>query len=68
MVFTDCYNIAMLIEINQFCRSNHIGFIYAGILGLYGFTFVDFGDKFYSFDVNGEEPRNSLIFTISREK
>jgi len=35
---------------NAHCRSKNIGFIYAGLLGLYGFTFVDFGDVFKCFD------------------
>jgi len=66
-VFTDYYNKKKLIEFNNFCRSKGIGFIYSGNLGLYGFAFVDFGDKFKCFDANGEEPRNAIVVGISQD-
>ena len=36
------------------CRENNVGFIYACALGLSGFTFIDFGDKYMIKDTNGE--------------
>jgi ubiquitin-activating enzyme E1 len=51
--------------LNKFCRSKNVGFIYAGNLGLYGFAFVDFGDKHLVSDVNGEEPRQIHINLIT---
>jgi len=45
VIFSNCYDKAKLIEFNAACREKHIGFIYTGNLGLYGFAFVDFGEK-----------------------
>jgi ubiquitin-activating enzyme E1 len=68
VVFTDFYNKSKLIEYNNFCRSKGIGFIYSGNLGLYGFTFVDFGEKHKIFDQNGEECRNAIVVAITQEE
>ena len=46
VVITDFYEKEKLIEWNNFCRSRGIGFVYTGTLGLYGYGFVDYGDKF----------------------
>ena len=70
VVFTDFYDKKLLAHYNNFCRSQEkpIGFIYAGSLGLYGFTFVDFGSKFICFDTNGEDPRSAIIANITNEE
>lgn len=70
VVFTDCYDRAKLLDLNQFCRSREkpIGFLYAGILGLYGFTFVDHGPKFTVVDKDGEDTKTSIITMITNEK
>lgn len=70
VVFTDYYDIDKLVEFNDFCRSREksIGFIYAGNLGLYGFTFVDFGVGFKVFDKTGEEVKSSIIVNITQEE
>lgn len=38
------------------------------LLGLYGFTFVDFGDAFKIFDQNGEELKPCLVSNITKEE
>jgi molybdopterin/thiamine biosynthesis adenylyltransferase len=43
VVVLDNYDREYLIKLNKACREKNIGFIYAGNLGLYGYTFVDFG-------------------------
>lgn len=53
-------------ELNNACRSKNVGFIYAGNLGLYGFTFVDFGDKHQINDANGEACRSSIVVDITK--
>lgn len=70
VAFTDEYNIDKLIMFNDFCHSQEkpIGFILAGSLGLYGFTFVDFGDSFRVFDRTGEEVRSTLVVNITKEQ
>lgn len=70
VVFTDYYDLDELIRFNNFCRSqeNPIGFILCGSLGLYGFTFVDYGDKFRIFDGTGEDPRQTIIVNITKDE
>jgi molybdopterin/thiamine biosynthesis adenylyltransferase len=54
VVVLDNYNMEYLIELNKAVRSNKVGFVYGGSLGLYGFTFVDFGDNHVVTDESGE--------------
>lgn len=37
------------------------------MLGLYGFTFVDFGAKFSVFDATGEDPKHAIISAITND-
>ena len=68
VVFTDNFDREHLIEINEFCRKQQhpIGFIWCGSLGLYGWTFVDFGPSHSVFDHNGENCLSTIITSISR--
>ena len=70
VVFTDYYDIDRLIEYNEICHSQAkpIGFILAGSLGLYGYTFVDFGDSFRVFDRTGEELRSTIVVNVTKEE
>mmetsp|Transcript_12121 Transcript_12121/g.10438 ORF Transcript_12121/g.10438 Transcript_12121/m.10438 type:complete len:123 (+) Transcript_12121:449-817(+) len=58
-----------LIKFNNFCRNREraIGFIWTGLLGLYGYTFIDFGPNFVVIDPNGEDPRTAIISAITNE-
>lgn len=67
-MFTDFYDKAKLIEFGDYCHANSIGFIVADTLGLYGYTFVDFGAKFKCFDFNGEENKNCIVTMITKEE
>jgi ubiquitin-activating enzyme E1 len=69
IVFTDFHDKDKLIEYNNFCRTRArpIGFIAGASLGLYGYTFVDFGPSFTVNDVNGEDPRSAIISAISKD-
>ena len=53
VVILDNYNKDYLIKLNKLCRQKNIGFILGGNLGLYGYTFVDFGDNHTVFDTTG---------------
>lgn len=68
--FTDCYDRDFLIKINDFCRTREkpMGFIWTGCLGLFGWTFVDFGDAHIVFDKDGEECLSTIITSISNEE
>jgi ubiquitin-activating enzyme E1 len=70
VVFTDSADREFLIKINEFCRSQEkpIGFIWTGSLGLYGWTFVDFGPSHTVFDHNGENCLSTIITSISQDE
>jgi ubiquitin-activating enzyme E1 len=57
-----------IIEINDICRNNNIGFIFSIEFGIFGFLFVDFGDEFIVYDETGEESKEYLIKLITKEK
>lgn len=68
VVFTDYYDKQQLIEYNEVCRKNNVGFIYSCTLGLYGCVFVDFGDHFKVLDNDGEPPAKSFVSYIEQGK
>ena len=57
-----------LIEIDELCRAEKIGFILSLELGIFGYVFVDFGDSFTIQDETGDEVKEYLIKDISKEK
>jgi len=69
VIFTDYYDKKKLISYNQFCRNRDkpIGFIYGGVLGLYGYVFADFGKSFIVNEVNSEEPVKGYIQDIIKK-
>ena len=69
IVLTEIFeDILKVIEINDLCRECNKGFILAQCLGAYGYTFVDFGDKFMCKDKNGEEHDSFNIVGITKAK
>lgn len=54
-----------VIELDNFCRNNNIGFIFGTELGINGFYFVDFGNKFIVKDQNNEDDK-FIINNISK--
>ena len=65
IVITQIMKLEKLYEINDFCRNNKKGFIYAGLFGITNFLFVDFGENHIIFDPDGEEKK---IFNIKNIK
>lgn len=57
-----------LIEIDELCRAEKIGFILSLEFGIFGYVFVDFGDSFIIQDETGDEIKEYLIEDISKEK
>ena len=55
-----------IIELDQFCRKNKIGFIYGAVLGINTFCFVDFGDEFTVIEKNKESNKKYTIKSISK--
>ncbi|BFY97150.1 hypothetical protein BsWGS_00190 [Bradybaena similaris] len=67
VILTEC-PLRIQQQVNQFCRSSspQIKFISADVFGIFGMTFVDFGDSFEVFDVNGEEPKDVFVSHITK--
>ncbi len=59
VVLTDS-RLALANTVNYFCRSHGIKFIWTGLLGVFGYVFVDFGASFEVFDKDG------LLFSLRR--
>lgn len=64
----DNYDRNYLVGLNKACHAKAVGFILAGNLGLYGYTFVDFGDNHRIFDATGEEAKAVHIAGITQEE
>ena len=47
--------------LNEALRAERKGFILSQTLGVYGYTFVDFGDDFIIYDEDGEEPQEYYV-------
>ena len=67
IVITEFMPKNIIIELNNFCRENKIGFIYGIELGITVFCFTDFGDNFIIYDIDGEEPKRHTINFISND-
>ena len=61
IIITEIMKKEKIIEIDEFYRKNNIAFIYCSILGLSGFSFVDFGNGHVIYNNNGEENKNYKI-------
>ena len=61
-------SIANLIQINELCRQNNIGFVLTETLGLLGYAFVDYGENHKIFDHNGENTKSFMVVSISNEE
>jgi ubiquitin-activating enzyme E1 len=52
---------AMVMDINECCRSQGTCFVYAVTMSVFGQIFVDFGNQFVVTDADGEPPASSQI-------
>lgn len=66
VVITEFMSKNFIIELDNFCRQNKIGFIYGTELGINGFCFVDFGDNFTVYEKNEEEPKKFIVNSITK--
>ena len=55
---------ATLIALNQHCRQNGVGFLYALTMGVFGMAFGDLGDDFVVSDADGEPAATSQLETV----
>ncbi|XP_041348833.1 ubiquitin-like modifier-activating enzyme 1 [Gigantopelta aegis] len=56
------------LRIGEYCHHNGINFIVADTKGLFGQIFCDFGDEFVITDVDGEQPTNNMVASITKDK
>lgn len=68
VVVLDNYDREYLVRLNKAFHAKNGGFILAGNLGLYGYTFVDFGEAHRIFDATGEECKTIHIAGITQEE
>ena len=68
VVITEFLSKSKIIEIDEICRKNNIGFILSLEFGIYSYIFVDFGNEFKIYDNTGEEIKEYLIESITKEK
>jgi ubiquitin-activating enzyme E1 len=54
----------VICTINDYCRTNHICFIYTVTMSVFGQIFVDFGTSFTISDTDGEPPASSQIESV----
>jgi ubiquitin-activating enzyme E1 len=62
------HDIGEMIKLNEICRKLHKGFILAQCLGVYGYSFTDFGDEFVCKDKTGEEHKSFNVVGITNAK
>ena len=69
VVFTELFHSTEeLFKINEALRTQKKGFILTQSLGVYGYTFVDYGDDFTIMDETGEDTKSFIVTSISNEK
>ena len=68
VIVTEIIESSVINNIENICRKNNHGFIYAGVLGLFSFIFVDFGENHIINNWNGNSSNIYYIKNISNEK
>lgn len=58
------HNIEELCKLNEALRATRKGFILTQTLGVYGYTFVDYGDDFMILDETGEDTKSFIVTCI----
>ncbi|CAI2378865.1 unnamed protein product [Moneuplotes crassus] len=56
-----------LFKLNEDLRAQDKGFILSQTFGVYGYTFVDYGDNFMIRDETGEDTKSFIVTSISNE-
>ncbi|KAL4510464.1 hypothetical protein ABPG72_004618 [Tetrahymena utriculariae] len=66
IILTQILKEKQMIDINNYCRENNIGFILVGVYGLYCYCMVDFGNNYKLHDRDGEDTYPFMISSISK--
>lgn len=57
-----------IMEANDFCHKRRIGFVLCETLGLFGYAFVDYGEKHPVNDADGENCKQFMVVSITNEE
>ena len=60
------WNTDRLVEINELCRANRVGFILSENMGLASYAFLDYGPEFMVTDKDGEATKQFIISSIEQ--
>jgi ubiquitin-activating enzyme E1 len=64
---TEVYNnMEEVIEWNNLCHENGIGFLLSQNLGATAYAFADFGNEFVIFDEDGEETKQFIVSNVTK--
>ena len=66
VVVTEFLKKEFIIELDNLCRQNGIGFIYGTELGINGFYFIDFGNSFTVYEKNTYSDEKFIINNITK--
>jgi len=61
-------SISTLIDVNQRCRANNLGFILTEAFGAAGYIFVDFGNEHTVTDLDGEPCRQFILSGVEQDE
>ena len=56
----------MLLDINEACRANNVGFILNECMGVSGYAFLDYGPKFMVTDADGEATKQFIVSSVEQ--
>jgi len=60
------WNTDRMVEIDELCRQNRVGFILSENLGLASYAFLDYGPEFKVTDKDGEATKQFIISSIEK--
>lgn len=55
-----------LVQVNELCRANRVGFILSENMGLASYAFLDYGPEFVVTDSNGERTNQFIVASIEQ--
>lgn len=64
VIVTEVTDLTVATRINRACRENGVAFLLADVLGLFSWSFSDFGADFDVVDVDGEESQEGYIANV----
>ena len=57
-----------ILQANNFCHEKNVGFILCETLGLFGYAFVDYGEKHGVNDADGENCQQFIVVNVTQDE